>query len=187
MTRKQWFIQNRLVLAILIGLLFWQHCSGVSNAAEANRSPEWAVPVVIEGLPNLHKVSDDLYRGAQPSMEGFVKLKELGIKTIVNLRGSDKDYEHIRGKGFNYFHIPVNTFSPNHKEFARFLEIVSNPAYCPVFVHCKHGADRTGTAAALYRVKIQGWDVEKAIDEMVHGGYHFHWIHWPLKTFIRRF
>lgn len=187
MTRKQRFINNKLVLAVLIGLLFWQQCGGVSNAAGETRPPEWAVKIEIEGLPNLHKVSDGLYRGAQPKKEGFDGLKKLGIKTIVNFRGSDKDYEHIRGKGFNYYYIPVNTLSPDRRKFERFLEIVSDPANGLVFVHCKHGADRTGAAVALYRIKVQGWEVEKAIDEMVHGGYNFHWIHWHLKRFIRKF
>jgi hypothetical protein len=50
-----------------------------------------------------------------------------------------------------------------------------------VLVHCHHGADRTGTMCALYRIAIQGWTKEDAIQEMVQGGYGFHemWINLP--------
>ena len=40
----------------------------------------------------------------------------------------------------------------------------------------KHGSDRTGTACAAYRVVVQGWSKEQAIDEMLHGDYGFHTI-----------
>ena len=69
----------------------------------------------------------------------------------------------------------------------RFLEIVSDPDNLPAFVHCKHGADRTGTAVALYRIKVQNWDAEEAINEMVNGGYNFHRIYRHLKDFVRKF
>src|SRR5215208_1127404 len=40
-------------------------------------------------LPNFHKVSERLYRGGQPRSGGIKRLAELGIKTIINLRGVD--------------------------------------------------------------------------------------------------
>lgn len=179
--------RNKIVLFLLFCLVFLLQCGGTPKEKDENRPAEWGIPIQREGLPNLHKVSDRLYRGAQPEEQGFDELKKLGVKTIVNLRGSEKDLKHIIGKDFNYYHIPVNTLFPGREEFAYFLEIVSRPVNWPVFVHCKHGADRTGTAVALYRIKVQGWDVEKAIDEMVNGGYNFHRIHQQLKRFIRKF
>ena len=62
-------------------------------ATSTNRSSNWATPIKLEGVPNLHKVSDILYRSAQPTSAGMKNLKSMGIKTIVNLRSfhSDKD------------------------------------------------------------------------------------------------
>ena len=37
-------------------------------------------------LPNFQKVDEHVYRGAQPTDEGFRELAKLGIKTIVDLR-----------------------------------------------------------------------------------------------------
>jgi protein tyrosine/serine phosphatase len=41
----------------------------------------------------------------------------------------------------------------------------------PVLIHCKHGLDRTGLVAAMYRIVAQGWSKQAALDEMEHGGY----------------
>ena len=38
-------------------------------------------------LPNFHQVNPQLYRGGQPKNAGLRKLKDLGVKTIVNLCG----------------------------------------------------------------------------------------------------
>ena len=42
----------------------------------------------VTGVSNFHKVNDNLYRGGQPTAEGFKALAHLGIKTIVDLRGT---------------------------------------------------------------------------------------------------
>ena len=140
-----------------------------------------------EGIKNFYKVSAALYRGAQPQKIGFAALKRLGVKTIVNFQTSNEDQALLNGYDFYYYHLSMNPFFPQKKKFLRFLEIVSDPAHQPVFVHCQRGADRTGAAVALYRIKIQKWPVDEAIAEMVSGGYHFHRIHNHLKRFIRNF
>ena len=43
---------------------------------------------------------------------------------------------------------------------------MADPAKRPVFVHCKHGADRTGTMVAFYRILFEGWSKDEAIREM---------------------
>ena len=115
------------------------------------------------------------------------KLKKLGIKTIINFRISNPDYKLIKGTDLKHFHLPVFTPLPGKKAFERFLEILSDPDNVPAFVHCRRGADRTGAAVAIYRIKVQKWDTEEAINEMVNGGYNFHRIHSHLKSFIRKF
>ena len=54
----------------------------------------------------------------------------------------------------------------------------------PVFVHCQRGADRTGLAVAVYRVAVEGWSKEKAIEEMVRGGYDFSPVWGNLVTYV---
>lgn len=140
---------------------------------DKSRPEIWAKPIDLPGLPNLYKVSDDLYRGAQPTAEGVRQLKKLGIRTIVNLRLFDFDRDKIRGIGLAYQHIRFMTWYPQDKKVIRFLKIVTDPNNTPVFLHCQRGADRTGATCAIYRVAVQGWPKAEAIDEMMNGGFAF--------------
>jgi protein tyrosine/serine phosphatase len=128
----------------------------------------------MKDVPNLHRVSDTLYRSAQPSAEGMNNLKTMGIKTVLNLRSFHSDRKEIGDTGLAYEHIYMKAWHPEEKEAVRFLQIVTNPGRVPVIVHCQHGADRTGAMCALYRVAVQGWSKEEAIEEMMKGGFGFH-------------
>jgi protein tyrosine/serine phosphatase len=141
-----------------------------------DRPPHWAKPIDMKGVPNLHKVSDALYRSAQPTREGMKNLKTMGIETIVNLRSFHSDRDEIGDTGLAYEHIYMKAWHPEEEEAVRFLQIVINPKRGPVLVHCQHGADRTGTMCVLYRVVVQGWSKEEAIREMTEGGFGFHTI-----------
>jgi protein tyrosine phosphatase (PTP) superfamily phosphohydrolase (DUF442 family) len=149
--------------------------------AAAVRPVEWAQPVSLEGVPNLHRVSDTLFRSAQPTAEGMKKLKRMGIKTVVNLRGFHSDEDEIGETGLGYEHIGMHTWHPKKEDAVRFLRVVTDPDRVPVLVHCLHGADRTGAMCALYRIAIQGWSKQAAITEMTDGGFCFHgiWINLP--------
>ena len=71
------------------------------------------------------------------------------------------------------------------EEIIRFLDIVTDETNLPVFVHCQHGADRTGTMSAVYRIFVQGWDKEDAIKEMTNGGFGFHSVWWSLVKYLK--
>lgn len=147
---------------------------GGGPGAASARPTTWAEPIAYEGLPNFHRVSPTLYRGAQPTAEGIKELKSRGIKTIVNLRSFNSDRDEIGDTGISYEHITMKAWHPEDKEVVRFLQIVTDAERTPVFVHCQHGADRTGTMCALYRIAVQGWSKEDAIAEMTGGGFGFH-------------
>ena len=148
-------------------------------------TPTWAKAIEMDGVPNLHKVSDNLYRSAQPTAEGMKNLKKMGIETIVNLRSFHSDRKEIGDTSLAYEHIYMKTWHPEKKEIIRFLQIVKNPKRTPVLVHCQHGADRTGTMCALYRIAVQGWTKEQAINEMTKGGFGFHKIWKNLPNWIK--
>lgn len=123
-----------------------------------------------KNLPNFYKVNDTLYRGGQPRKEGFAELKELGIKTVIYLRSKEDKAEREKklaeAAGMNFIHFPLGNWDrPDQDNINKVLASISTAANQPVFVHCKRGADRTGTVIAAYRMTHDGWDAKQASDE----------------------
>lgn len=138
-------------------------------------------------LTNFHKVSDKLYRGGQPAKGGIIKLSELGIKTIINLRGEDEntraEQKEAEQAGLRYFSVAMPGLSrPTDEQIARVMAIIDAPENGPVFVHCKRGADRTGTIIAIYRISHEDWTDEHAISEAKRRGMSF--VQFGMKDYI---
>jgi protein tyrosine phosphatase (PTP) superfamily phosphohydrolase (DUF442 family) len=160
-------------------------CVTGAAPSPAIRPETWAQPVELKGVPNLYRVSENLYRGDQPSLEGMRNLKALGLKTIINLRSFHSDRDEIGATGLAYEHLYMQAWHPEVEDVVRFLKIVTDPRRAPVFVHCQHGADRTGTVIAVYRIAVQGWSKAEAIREMTGGGFGFHRIWGNLPRWIQ--
>ena len=142
-------------------------------ATFAERPATWAQPVSLDGVPNLHAVSPQLYRSAQPTAQGMRNLKQMGVATVVCLRSFHSDQDEIGETELMLEQIDLRPWHPGRKHIARFLRIVTDPARTPVRVHCQFGADLTGTLCALYRVAVQDWSKEEAIREMTQGGFGY--------------
>jgi len=166
----------KLIAFISIFALGFFNAAYGAETSPTNRPAHWAKPIQVKGVPNLHKVSDTLYRSAQPSAEGMKNLKAMGIETIINLRSFHSDRDDIGDTGLAYEHIHMKAWHAEEEDAVKFLQIVTNPKRSPVLVHCQHGADRTGTMCALYRVAVDGWTKEEALKEMMQGGFGFHGI-----------
>lgn len=169
----------------LFGCFVFPEAASAGQDNTISQKYEWAQPINATVLPNFHKVSDTLYRGEQPGPEGFKELKKLGIKTIVNLRAFHSDEDNLASTGLAYESISFKTWHPEEKDMVKFLQIVTDKNKQPVFVHCQHGSDRTGTMCALYRMAVQGWPADEAIKEMKQGGFGFHTVWQNLEPFLR--
>lgn len=138
-------------------------------------------------LPNFHKVSDKLYRGAQP-LNGFAKkLSEAGVKTVINLRGEDEisrdEQKEAEAAGLHYFSVSMPGLSaPSDEQVSRVMSIIDNPENQPVFIHCKRGSDRTGTIAAVYRISHEGWNADRALAEAKQ--YGMSWAEFGMRGYI---
>ena len=157
-----------------------------TTATDAPRPEHWAKPIEGKaGLDNFYQVDRALYRGAQPEDEGFPVLKTMGIRTVLNLRTWHSDRSECREVGLDYVKISVQPWEAEEEEVVDFLRVVMNPDRQPVFVHCKHGADRTGMMTAVYRIIVQDWSKEEAIKEMTEGGYGYHKIWKGIVKYVR--
>jgi tyrosine-protein phosphatase SIW14 len=118
-------------------------------------------------LPNFHQISENLYRGGQPTEEGIKQLAELGIKTIISFRDTQvkvlREKNIVEENGLKFLNLRLsNWFASKDDEINKILEIIIHPENFPVFIHCKRGADRTGTVVAAYRMKFEDWTGEDA-------------------------
>ncbi|HBD07594.1 MAG TPA: hypothetical protein DCZ69_04985, partial [Syntrophobacteraceae bacterium] len=59
------------ILILLVVMLL----GASASAKEVIRNASWATPLNLEGVPNLHKISEDLYRSAQPNEVGMMNLE----------------------------------------------------------------------------------------------------------------
>jgi tyrosine-protein phosphatase SIW14 len=142
----------------------------LSLAASLTLSSAWASSQ-SENLPNFLRVDDHVYRGAQPTNNGFKDLAERGIKTVVDLRDIGEhsqadEQKAVTDLGMRYVSVPMQGMStPKDKQIAAVLALLNDVTSGPVFVHCKRGADRTGTVIAVYRIFHDGWDSKRALSE----------------------
>jgi protein tyrosine/serine phosphatase len=147
--------------------------------ANAVASPSWAGDDKLTGVPieRFHKVDEGLYRGAQPTEAGFRRLKELGVRTVVNLRMEadakrTNEKQIVEALGMRYIQLSVedgNFFTRSRtipdEVIREFFTVMNGRETGPIFVHCHRGADRTGAVVAFYRIGRQGWDSARALKE----------------------
>jgi tyrosine-protein phosphatase SIW14 len=124
----------------------------------------------LQGVHNFHQVNDHLYRGAQPTDPGFAQLAKLGVKTIVDLRESGdrsaSEKKTVEAAGMHYLSFPMAGYSvPSVDVMTKLLALFEDAKSGPVFVHCRRGADRTGTVLAVYRMVHDHWENAKALAE----------------------
>jgi tyrosine-protein phosphatase SIW14 len=150
------------------------------------------------GIENLSKASEGVFRGARPlNLDEMKSLDYMGIKSILNLQG--RDLEGSFGKivvlqepgekpemisaeksvtetlGMQFKNIPLNSFKEvddkEDKDIDAALEYMHESKNQPVYIHCEHGKDRTGLLVALYKVKYDGMDVDAAYSEWIELGH----------------
>jgi tyrosine-protein phosphatase SIW14 len=130
----------------------------------------------VAGLENFARVNPNFYRGAQPTEEGYKQLKSMGVKTTISFRSNHDTTKVAEKAGLTPVAMPIKadleSVPPTEDEIKRFFEIVLDPAKQPCYIHCAFGKDRTGTFAALYRLEVDGWTPDEALQEMEAFGYH---------------
>ena len=148
------------------------------------RPDHWAEPIANDALPNLHRVAPTIYRSAQPIDGAQDALDELGIKSVISLRWSADKADLLPQA--QRIHAPIESWDVDHFEVMRALKALIDPANQPVLLHCRHGADRTGTVIAAYRMVVENWSAEAAIEEMREGGYNYHAVWTNMIRYLRR-
>ena len=143
-----------------------------------------------QGIRNFDQVDAHVYRGAQPTVEGFHYLAKLGVKTVIDLREpgqrSMAEEREVSAMGMRYIGVPMTGLTPpTEDQIAKILGVLEDQTSGPVFVHCMRGADRTGAVIAAYHIEHDRWDNARALrDAKAHGMSFFQL---PRQSYIRTF
>ena len=146
-------------------------------------------PPPIYDVPNLSVVDGNgqpttIYRGGQPTADGWEVIRKLGVTTVIKLDYPDEVDPPLSHDSTSGLTILDHRMQP--KEIRQSLEkpdlaAITQAAKAladladqktPVYVHCLHGQDRTGIVIAEYRVLHDHWTPAKACHEMLTHGFH---------------
>ncbi len=173
-----------MLLSISVALALGVVAYAQSSDRDAPNSRSGGVAVNID---NFGQVTEFFYRGSQPKGDEYNQLAAIGVKTIIDLRDHPKDYARslTEGAGMKYINFPLDDKSyPPPDAASKFLALVNDPANWPVYVHCAGGRHRTGAMIAVYRMAVQGWDANRAYEEMKDYDFYTRWGHKDMKRFV---
>jgi protein tyrosine/serine phosphatase len=122
------------------------------------------------GLPRLLQINHRLYRGAQPTQQGWPSLVKLGVHAVIDLRApgarSLQEEKAVEALGMKYFNVPLRPLAaPTDRQMQAVLSLIGDSNNWPVFIHCERGRDRTGAVIACYRIQYDHWTNERALEE----------------------
>lgn len=126
----------------------------------------WSFAIPVPGV---------LSRSGQPTLADFQWLKDNGWKSDINLRidgdhspevSDDMLIPGFKELGLNYLKIQMlDGAAPTDEQANQFLDFVMKSENQPAHVHCRGGIGRAGIMVVLYRYAVQGWPLDKAVEE----------------------
>ncbi|RPI53323.1 MAG: hypothetical protein EHM55_14145 [Acidobacteria bacterium] len=121
------------------------------------------------GVVNYTRVDATVACAGATPVQALPELKKSGFASVINFRmpqeqGANIDEAKAAAAqvGLKYIHLPHQT--PTPEVAAAFLKAVADPSNQPVYIHCA-SANRVGAMWFIKRVKLDGWDVERAMKE----------------------
>jgi protein tyrosine/serine phosphatase len=151
----------------------------------AGRLSAWANMLLVDHgvfrlfYLNKHQVSERLWRSAQPAPHQIARLKDEGVRTIINLRGGREhgswqlQKEVCDRLGIRLAEFVVRSRGAPDREAVLQAKKFFDGLEYPAVMHCKSGADRAGFVAALYLIVHEGRSVDEA-QRQLHVRYgHF--------------
>lgn len=117
---------------------------------------------------NFYEVAPGVYRSNHPNHARLEKMRDMGIKSILNLRGEGQsahfllERESCRELGLNLVSASVYARAATTREDLLDLIHKLKTIEKPFCMHCKSGADRAGLTSAIYLMVCEGAPVEEA-------------------------
>ena len=121
---------------------------------------------------NLHQVDNDLWRSNQPTPRRIEQAAQLGIRTIINLRGPRSDggwrleAEACARHGMELVDFTARSRAVPDKQMLYNTKALFVSIKWPALMHCKSGADRAGLMSALYLLMQRNKPVAEASKQL---------------------
>jgi protein tyrosine/serine phosphatase len=121
---------------------------------------------------NRHRLGGVAWRSAQPAPHQIARIADLGVRTIINLRGErwcgsyfleQQACARHKVKLVNY--QVRSRAAPTKAEILGARDLFRSIDY-PVLLHCKSGADRAGLMSALYLIAQENCPVIEAREQL---------------------
>jgi protein tyrosine phosphatase (PTP) superfamily phosphohydrolase (DUF442 family) len=117
---------------------------------------------------NRHRITEDVWRSAQPAPHHVGWMARRGIKTIVNLRGEQSfgtrwlEERACARHGVTLVNLELKSRAPPTRAKLLAIRKLLGRVEYPILVHCKSGADRAGLMSAIVRHERDGVPIEEA-------------------------
>lgn len=122
---------------------------------------------------NLHRISENAWRSAQPAPRHLARAKRLGVRTVLNLRGRRDtcgsyilEREACQRLGLALVDFPIRSRSPLDRDTLKAAAELFPQLEYPILMHCKSGADRAGLMATLYLHLHEGVPMRRAMGQL---------------------
>lgn len=128
-------------IGFVVGAAWWM-------AAVAVAEP----PETVDGIGNYKRLSAGLAAAGAPSAEAALRLKDLGFKTVIDLRteaeGTAEEKAAVEKQGLRYVSVPMTAASFSLADARAVAAVLDDPDAGPVLLHCA-SSNRVG---AVYGV-----------------------------------
>lgn len=130
---------------------------------------------------NQFEIAPGVYRSNQPDPARFARIRALGVRDVLSLRGLGGnpsillEKEACAAQGITLHGVALQARAAPSP--AAIAELIGQFRHIPrpFLMHCKSGADRAGFASAVYLMVIMGEPVETARRMLSPRYLHFSW------------
>lgn len=139
------------------------------NRRRAHIYNRWFDHAILRGIwTNQFEIAPGVWRSNHPTHKRFAAMKRMGIKSILNLRGSAGAAHYLTEKescaalGLTLVDVTLHARYAAPREDIQAVIDAFRSVEKPFVMHCKSGADRAGFASAIYLMVIEGRPVADA-------------------------
>lgn len=116
---------------------------------------------------NEGQIAEGVYRSNHPTAQDLARWKARGIVEVISLRPAQEaphafEVEACEALGLTLRNASLMTRKPPRAVGLLRLLDTFDTIQKPALIHCKSGADRTGLAAAMWAIHIEGRPVAEA-------------------------